>query len=321
MLDDTPPDVRGVSLVIPLQDEEASVIGLLQSVTAQSRSPDEVIVVDAGSRDGTSALVAQHHASFAIRLTRTDRVYPGSARNAGVLVARHEWIAFTDGGIRLEPTWLSRLMTRAETGAEVVFGTYAPVCDTLWTQASAVAYTAVHSDESGRGPSVASMLIRRRAFLDLGGFPDYRAAEDLVFIERAMNSGLRIAFAPDAIAHWQLAPTPAATYRRFALYSHHNLVAGRGGAWHIGLARLYMGFALFASLASLKIGVWAAAMFPLFFVARAIKAAYRHRLDLPVSTLTPQRVLCTAVVLLVVDVATIAGAIRWIRLADPSRRE
>ncbi len=46
-----------VSLIIPLRDEAASVVPLLESIAGQSRRPDEVVVVDAGSTDGTGALV------------------------------------------------------------------------------------------------------------------------------------------------------------------------------------------------------------------------------------------------------------------------
>lgn len=296
-------------------------MALLESVAAQSRPPDEVVVVDAGSRDRTAALVEEHMAQCPIRLTRTGRVHPGEARNAGVVAARHEWIAFTDGGIRLEPSWLSRLMARASTGTDVVFGSYTPICDSLWTQASAIAYTAVRSDLEGRGPFVASMAIRRQAHLGLGGFPDYRAAEDLVFIERAVSSGLRIALAPDAIVHWQLAPTPLATYRRFALYSHHNLAAGRGRAWHFGLARLYAGFALVVFGASLLSAVAAVAILPSFFLTRAFWAAYGHRRDLPLRTLAPHRVVCAALVLLIVDIATGVGVARWLRDPHPAKRD
>jgi hypothetical protein len=211
-------------------------------------------------------------------------------------------------------------MAQAGDDTDAVFGSYTPVCDSLWTEASAIAYAAVSSASEGRGPFVASMAIRRQVFIRLGGFPDYRAAEDLVFIERALCSGLRVAFAPDAIVHWQLAPTPAATYRRFALYSHHNLAADRGHAWHAGLARLYAVLALLVFGASLLSATAAAAIIPAFFLARAFRAAYRHRRDLPTRTLAPHRVVFTALVLLIVDVATLVGAARWLRKPQPGQR-
>lgn len=307
------------SLVVPLQDEEATVVALLESVARQARLPDEMVVVDAGSRDQTAKLVSQFNAPFPIKLVTAARLYPGEARNVGVAASGGEWIAFTDGGIRLEPDWLQRMMARADDSADVVCGSYAPVCDSLWTEASAIAYVAGRSRWGGRGPFVASLSIRRQAFLGLGGFPEYRAAEDLAFLERVAKSGLRVVYAPDAIAHWQLARTPAGTYRRFALYSHHNLAAGRGRFWHAGVARLYAALVVLVFLAWLHSVALASVIAAAFFLSRALKSAWERRGDLPFATLHPLRVVAAAVVLLVVDVATFAGVLRWLREPRPRR--
>ena len=40
-----------VSLVVPLRDEEGSVADLIRSLLAQTRPPDEVVLVDGGSTD------------------------------------------------------------------------------------------------------------------------------------------------------------------------------------------------------------------------------------------------------------------------------
>ena len=42
-----------VSLIVPLQDEEATVCTLLASIAEQTRPPDEIVLVDAGSQDET----------------------------------------------------------------------------------------------------------------------------------------------------------------------------------------------------------------------------------------------------------------------------
>jgi len=314
------PDTDGVSVVIPLQDEEASVLELLDSLKDQTRPPDEVIVVDAGSRDRTASLVRAASAAFPLTLVSASRLYPGEARNVGVANATREWIAFTDGGIRLDGNWLRELMAKTVDGVDVVLGSYAPVCDSIWTRASAVAYVAAPAAWGGRGPFVASMCLRRTVFDGLGGFPGYRAAEDLVFLERLEASGARTKYAPAALAHWRIARDAVTTFRRFALYSHHNLAAGRGAHWHAGVARLYAALAGAVALGLLHGLSLAALTVPVFFLARSLKVAWLKSGTLPFSTLAPHLVLTVAFVLVVVDAATFTGVLRWLRQPQPEGR-
>lgn len=314
-------DVR-VSVVIPLHNEESSVGELLRSLDAQTVEPHEVVVVDAGSTDRTAEVVRSFTSRFPLVLLSRERLHPGEARNQGVAHACCQWIAFTDGGIRLEPDWLSELVRAARPEIDVVYGSCEPVCDTFFRECAAIAYVAPHRKWGGRGPVVASMMLRRRAFEAAKEFPPYRAAEDLVFFERLAAAGCSVTYAARAIAHWQLAANPKATFRRFALYSHHNLAAGRGRYWHLGVARLYAALivAVIAALA-LGVGAWTLAIVPLFFVARAMKAACQKRRSLPFWTLAPGRILGAALVLVILDIATLTGGLRWIRHPAVGRAE
>ena len=218
-----------VSLVVPLQDEETTVCTLLASIAEQTRPPDEIILVDAGSRDETCQRIRAYRKQEGLRLVREGRIHPGSARNAGVVVASHPWLAFTDAGIRLDPFWLESLVgALGDPPGDVVFGSIEPVCANTLQECAAIAYIPSRTAEGIRGPSVASMLLRRSRFEDAGSFPPYRAAEDLVFLERLLAAKPGVRYAPRALAHWSIPGTVLATYRRFALYSFHNLAAGRG---------------------------------------------------------------------------------------------
>src|SRR5688572_23865701 len=99
-----------VSLVVPVKNEELSLPGLIASINGQTRLPEEVIIVDGGSTDGTVAFMKHVAASDPrFRLIEAGEATPGRGRNVGAAAAQHEWIAFTDAGIRLEATWLERL--------------------------------------------------------------------------------------------------------------------------------------------------------------------------------------------------------------------
>ena len=65
------------------------------------------------------------------------------------------------------------------------------------------------------------------------------ARVDFIFMERAAEGGARVGWAL-ATVWWQLQPTLGCTFRKFVLYSKHNVWAGRRADWHYGKARTYL---------------------------------------------------------------------------------
>jgi hypothetical protein len=156
------------------------------------------------------------------------------------------------------------------------------------------------------------MVVRREAFEQAGRFPPFRAAEDLIFMERLLALPLRIAYASRAVVYWQLAPDVRRTFRRFALYSEHNLRAGRARFWHLGILRHYVLMALLvAALAAGGAGAWALAALAGWQIARAGRSAWHKRAAFEFRALDPRHVLGAAGLLCVIDLATLVGAIRW----------
>lgn len=92
-----------ISVVIPAYKASRTLGRALDSLRAQDRTPDEVIVVDDGSPDGpeTAAVVARYRGE--IRLIRQPNGGAASARNAGIEAARGNLIAFLDADDYWEP--------------------------------------------------------------------------------------------------------------------------------------------------------------------------------------------------------------------------
>jgi glycosyltransferase involved in cell wall biosynthesis len=75
----------GVSVVVPVRNEEHTVGPLLEDLIAQTRRPDEVVVVDGGSTDRTAMVVQSYiDKGYPIRVIRTAHAYPGEGRNRGI---------------------------------------------------------------------------------------------------------------------------------------------------------------------------------------------------------------------------------------------
>jgi glycosyltransferase involved in cell wall biosynthesis len=85
-----------VSVVIPAFNADRTIDRALTSVFAQDYQPLEIIVVDDGSTDETAARVARYRSKM-VRLLRLERNRGvAAATNAGLGVAKGEFIAFLD---------------------------------------------------------------------------------------------------------------------------------------------------------------------------------------------------------------------------------
>jgi hypothetical protein len=108
-----------------------------------------------------------------------------------------------------------------------------------------------------RGPSTASMMIRRSVWEALGKFPEeLRACEDLLFFARFDNANLSIKYVPDAVVRWNIASSFSAVFHRFSTYSFHTLKAKLGKSWHLAVARMYLFGLIFLALATVHHWTW-----------------------------------------------------------------
>src|ERR1700741_5304733 len=176
-----------VSVVIPVRNEENSIRELLDSLLTQTRLPEEIVITDGGSTDATPQIIEEYISKGApVRLIRTGAALPGRGRNLGAAQASHEWLGFTDAGIRLENNWLEALVAKAEVDdqIDIVYGSLHPVTDTFFTQCAAIAYVPPPTPHDGiiiRPRFIASSLLRREAWQAVNGFPEQlRSAEDLI---------------------------------------------------------------------------------------------------------------------------------------------
>ncbi|MGC4044602.1 MAG: glycosyltransferase family A protein [Armatimonas sp.] len=89
-----------ISVVIPAYNAEKTISATLSSILGQTHAPDEIIVVDDGSKDNTCAVVSQNFPQ--VKLLRRENGGPAAARNQGIRDATGDWIALLDA----DDTWL-----------------------------------------------------------------------------------------------------------------------------------------------------------------------------------------------------------------------
>jgi glycosyltransferase involved in cell wall biosynthesis len=194
-----------VSVIVTVKNEEHSIYQLLQSLDYQSLKPDEVIIVDGGSEDGTVDIIKAFMASrSSFELIIANGSSRSEGRNIGILAARSDIIAVTDAGVVLNRSWLENLIKPFEDkSADVVGGVYVQGGDSLLQKSIGILqYPDIKKLRvTDFLPSCRSIAFSKKVWEGAGGFPKHlERAEDTYFDLMVIKKGFRIALAKDAIA-------------------------------------------------------------------------------------------------------------------------
>ncbi|MCP4204617.1 MAG: glycosyltransferase [bacterium] len=115
-----------ISVVIPTHNRVGPLERALNSVLQQSYAAREVLIVDDGSEDGTSEMVAERFPGFTV-LSQPNRGV-SAARNRGVRAAGHEWIALLDS----DDEWLPGKLEAQIAALEADPAQRLCHCDEIW---------------------------------------------------------------------------------------------------------------------------------------------------------------------------------------------
>lgn len=229
-----------VTVVVTVLNEHGAVDALLDALLPQLRAPDELLMVDGGSNDGTVESLRKR-AAAAQTVTVIER--PGTniseGRNAGIAEARNGVIACTDAGCLPVHGWLDALRSAFASvpKPDLVTGVYEVEADGPFEHAMAAAcYPQVDEAASPKGaaalygrlfgrtfdptlPTGRSMAFTKHAWTRAGGFPEHLAtSEDISFGRTIAADGGVCVLAPSAIVHWRQRPDARATARMYYRY-------------------------------------------------------------------------------------------------------
>jgi glycosyltransferase involved in cell wall biosynthesis len=274
-----------VSLVCTVRDEADNIAALLDSMLAQRRVPDEIVINDCGSRDNTAALVRAYSVRHPqIRLVAGGHNIP-SGRNNAIAAARGSLIACTDAGLLLDPDWLAQIIAPLEEGrADQVGGFFRPAPQSRFELAlAATNYRHASEIDAARFlPFGKSMAFRKEVWAAVGGFPEWADhCEDVLFDRAIVQAGYRRVFEPRALLAFRPRGSLGAFARQYYFYARGD---GRAGLWPLRHALRYAAYNTVAGL--LLVGVrWPALRWPVALLLGAGLVAHTRK---PYRRLWPQ---------------------------------
>jgi len=175
--------VPRLSIILPVLNEAAGIVGALQALLPLRGVNVEVIVVDGGSADG-SAELAVFGADLVLRAPRGR----ASQMNAGAAVARAGVLLFLHTDTRL-PEDADRFIAQA-IDAERHWGRFDVHIDgkSAWLPMVAALMNR-RSRLTGIATGDQAMFVSRAAFAAAGGFPDIPLMEDIELSRRLLRTG------------------------------------------------------------------------------------------------------------------------------------
>ncbi len=195
-----------ISICITVLNEEGSVGKLLDSLLAQSKKADEIVIVDGGSKDRTIEIIRHYQKKDARIKLLIEKCSRARGRNLACEIARGDVIAMTDADCVAERDWLKNITEPfIHKQIDISAGFYKMKDDSNFQKAIGVFLGVMPSDfDINFLPSTRSIAFRKEAWEQVGGFPkeNQNSAEDTYFNFHALKLGMRYARVKNAIVEW-----------------------------------------------------------------------------------------------------------------------
>ena len=182
--------MKKFTLVSTVFNEESRLRESIEDIENQSLKPSEIVIVDAGSSDGTLQILHdwKDQSSIKINVIVKEKCNVAEGRNLAIESSTYDLIVSTDFGCRFAPGWLFSLVACFnDEQVEVVGGNYTVLESQMTTMPAKAAFLLSNKyemqiDESFI-PSSRSIAYKKYVWQKVGKYPEWLtlAADDYVF--------------------------------------------------------------------------------------------------------------------------------------------
>ena len=204
--------MQKIALIATVFNEGDAVFPWAKSLRAQTRQPDEFVIVDGGSTDGTPERLRQafSHGDFPMPRIIIEKCNIARGRNLAFKNTTAEIVASIDAGSVATERWLEKVVEPLFEKPDVhAVGGWRPLRRENEFQKRIERYCYFPRDRWPVGamcdPSGGNIAFRRHAFEAAGGFPEWLtfAGEDFLFNATMNRIGFPIYYQPDALTFWE----------------------------------------------------------------------------------------------------------------------
>lgn len=233
-----------VSVIATVRNERATITAFVDSLLGQSLRPDEIVIVDGASTDGTLEILKGYAEQHGVRvISQPCNIAQG--RNLGISAATGTHIAVTDAGCKVDADWLREIVTcfTVHPQADVIAGNFRFETHSEFEEAVVLATFPPNRDDTEGArfyPSSRSVAFTKAAWERAGGYPEWLyAAEDTLFNIRLRQVGCEFVFCRSAIVRWRPRENWRALARQRINFARGNARVGIGSAGYLVNLRVH----------------------------------------------------------------------------------
>lgn len=234
-----------ISLIATVLNEGESIHRLMRSVVAQTRQPDEMVIVDGGSTDDTVAILQTYAQQLPLRVLVEKGCNISAGRNRAIEAAQGDIIAVTDAGVILDPKWLENI-TRplvSDPNCDVVGGFFHPDYTNLFELAMSATVLPLRDEINPATflPTSRSVAFRKTVWTGVKGYPEWLDyCEDLIFdlrLKILLGDNHPLTFVPEAVVAFRPRGSLRSFYKQYYLYARGD---GKADLWRKRHAARYL---------------------------------------------------------------------------------
>ena len=236
------------SLIATILNEKAGLDEFLKSIQGQSMPPDEIVIVDGGSTDGSWEFLQEKESELKNLKVFRESGNIAHGRNFAIRKSSGQLIVVADAGCRYDKDWFKKITAPFEdksvTWAATGFGPWLEKNDNFNTLEIAAA-TIPQKNEFNKLwlPSSRSVAFYKDRWQTAGGYPEWIPyCEDVLFDLKLVRKEGQPFFVREVLVHWRPRTSLGKYFRQLFNYTRSE------GHAHLNTHRNYARFAAYIAL-------------------------------------------------------------------------